>query len=121
MVEGLLLQVSLPEVQNLYNVLLDRVSGLHADRCTSPPPAEPTGCSPHMHFNSQGNSHQVRSASLIKSPPLCQSASISAVCAFSLSLFFFKGWRRWLRKESQAASGEGGFRRRKKEGQKAQA
>lgn len=59
MVEGLLLQVSLPEVQNLYNVLLDRVGSLHTDRCTSPPPAEPTDCSPHMHFNSQGNNHQV--------------------------------------------------------------
>lgn len=62
MVEGLLLQVSLPEVQNLYNVLLDRVGSLHADRCTSPTQTEPTDCSPHMHFNSQGNTHQVQSA-----------------------------------------------------------
>lgn len=62
MVEGLLLQVSLPEVQNLYTVLLDRVGSLHTDRCTSPPQAEPTDCSPHMHFNSQGNNHQVQFA-----------------------------------------------------------
>lgn len=61
MVEGLLLQVSLPEVQNLCNVLLDRAGSLHTDRCTSPPQAEPTDCSPHMHFNSQGNNHQVQS------------------------------------------------------------
>uniref|UniRef100_A0A3B5KJJ3 [histone H3]-trimethyl-L-lysine(4) demethylase n=1 Tax=Takifugu rubripes TaxID=31033 RepID=A0A3B5KJJ3_TAKRU len=32
MVEGLLLQVSLPEVQNLYSILLDRASSLHTDR-----------------------------------------------------------------------------------------
>uniref|UniRef100_A0A674NMQ4 [histone H3]-trimethyl-L-lysine(4) demethylase n=1 Tax=Takifugu rubripes TaxID=31033 RepID=A0A674NMQ4_TAKRU len=48
MVEGLLLQVSLPEVQNLYSILLDRASSLHTDRCTSPPQTEPTDCSPHM-------------------------------------------------------------------------
>uniref|UniRef100_A0A3Q3WI27 [histone H3]-trimethyl-L-lysine(4) demethylase n=1 Tax=Mola mola TaxID=94237 RepID=A0A3Q3WI27_MOLML len=36
-VEGLLLQVSLPEVQNLYHVLLDRASSLHTNRCMSPP------------------------------------------------------------------------------------
>lgn len=65
MVEGLLLQVSLPEVQNLYSILLDRVSSLHTDRCASPPQTEPTDCSPHMHFNSQGNNHQVPSASQI--------------------------------------------------------
>lgn len=65
MVEGLLLQVSLPEVQNLYSILLDRVSSLHTDRCTSPPQTEPTDCSPHIHFNSQGNNHQVPSASQI--------------------------------------------------------
>eukprot|EP00066_Takifugu_rubripes_P002007 XP_003963614.1 PREDICTED: lysine-specific demethylase 5B-B-like isoform X4 [Takifugu rubripes] len=44
MVEGLLLQVSLPEVQNLYSILLDRASSLHTDRCTSPPQTEPTDC-----------------------------------------------------------------------------
>lgn len=65
MVEGLLLQVSLPEVQNLYNILLDRVSSLHTDRCTSPPQTEPADCSPHAHFNSQGHDHQVQSASRV--------------------------------------------------------
>ncbi|XP_029974079.1 lysine-specific demethylase 5B-B isoform X2 [Salarias fasciatus] len=42
MVEGLLLQVSLPEVQSLYHVLLDRASSQHVNRCMSPPPDEAT-------------------------------------------------------------------------------
>uniref|UniRef100_A0A665TM43 [histone H3]-trimethyl-L-lysine(4) demethylase n=1 Tax=Echeneis naucrates TaxID=173247 RepID=A0A665TM43_ECHNA len=33
MVEGLLLQVSLPEVQSLYHILLDRAAGQHTNRC----------------------------------------------------------------------------------------
>lgn len=119
MVEGLLLQVSLPEVQNLYNVLLDRVSSLHADRCTPPPQAEPTDCSPHMHFNSQGNNHQVQSASQVNH------LTCASLLPMLLSLLFFKGWHcqheGQLRKESKAASGEGGFRPRRKEGQKAHA
>lgn len=49
MVEGLLLQVSLPEVQSLYHVLLDRASSQHTNRCMSPPQDK------HMQFNSQGN------------------------------------------------------------------
>uniref|UniRef100_A0A8C6P8E4 [histone H3]-trimethyl-L-lysine(4) demethylase n=1 Tax=Nothobranchius furzeri TaxID=105023 RepID=A0A8C6P8E4_NOTFU len=36
MVEGLLLQVSLPQVQSLYHVLLDRASSQHTNRPTSP-------------------------------------------------------------------------------------
>ncbi|KAF3697213.1 Lysine-specific demethylase 5B-B [Channa argus] len=44
MVEGLLLQVSLPEVESLYHVLLDRTSSLHTN----------TDCEKHMQFNSQG-------------------------------------------------------------------
>lgn len=54
-VEGLLLQVSLPEVQNLYHVLLDRASSLHTNRCMSPPQEESTDSDTHMQFNSQGN------------------------------------------------------------------
>lgn len=77
MVEGLLLQVSLPEVQNLYNVLLDRVGSLHTDRCSSPPQTEPTDCSPHMHFNSQGNNHQVQICLPDESSLMCQFALIS--------------------------------------------
>ncbi|KAA8591361.1 hypothetical protein FQN60_002304 [Etheostoma spectabile] len=55
MVEGLLLQVCLPEVQSLFLVLLDRASSQHTNRCTSPPQDESTDCDKHMPFNSQGN------------------------------------------------------------------
>ncbi|XP_033484750.1 lysine-specific demethylase 5B-B isoform X1 [Epinephelus lanceolatus] len=55
MVEGLLLQVSLPEVQSLFHVLLDRASSQHTNRCTSPPQDESSDCDKHMQFNSQGN------------------------------------------------------------------
>ncbi|XP_059188294.1 lysine-specific demethylase 5B-B isoform X2 [Centropristis striata] len=55
MVEGLLLQVCLPEVQSLFHVLLDRASSQHLDRCMSPPQDESTDCDTHMQFNSQGN------------------------------------------------------------------
>ncbi|KAI3357475.1 hypothetical protein L3Q82_015889 [Scortum barcoo] len=55
MVEGLLLQVSLPEVQSLYHVLLDRASNQHTNRCMSPTQDESTDCDTHMQFNSQGN------------------------------------------------------------------
>uniref|UniRef100_A0A3P9DKU1 [histone H3]-trimethyl-L-lysine(4) demethylase n=1 Tax=Maylandia zebra TaxID=106582 RepID=A0A3P9DKU1_9CICH len=54
MVEGLLLQVSLPEVQSLYLVLLDRASSQQTNPCMSPPQEEPTDCEKHMQFNSQG-------------------------------------------------------------------
>lgn len=49
MVEGLLLQVSLPEVQELFHVLLDRASS--TDRLTPPPQITDT----HTHFHSQEN------------------------------------------------------------------
>uniref|UniRef100_A0A3Q3KVN0 [histone H3]-trimethyl-L-lysine(4) demethylase n=1 Tax=Mastacembelus armatus TaxID=205130 RepID=A0A3Q3KVN0_9TELE len=52
MVEGLLLQVSVPEVQSLYHILLEGASSRHRDRCTPPP--ESTDCDKHMLFNSQG-------------------------------------------------------------------
>lgn len=55
MVEGLLLQVSLPEVLNLYHVLLDRTSSQHTNRFTSPPRDELADCDTHGQFNSQGN------------------------------------------------------------------
>uniref|UniRef100_UPI0037E7073C lysine-specific demethylase 5B-B isoform X2 n=1 Tax=Semicossyphus pulcher TaxID=241346 RepID=UPI0037E7073C len=54
MVDGLLLQVSLPEVQSLYHVLLHRASSQHTNRCMSPPQDESTDCDQHMQFNSQG-------------------------------------------------------------------
>ncbi|KAE8292904.1 Lysine-specific demethylase 5B [Larimichthys crocea] len=53
MVEGLLLQVSLPEVQTVYHVLLDRANSQHTDRCMSPPQDESTDFD--MQLNSQGN------------------------------------------------------------------
>ncbi|XP_073325652.1 lysine-specific demethylase 5B-B isoform X4 [Pagrus major] len=59
MVEGLLLQVSLPEVQCLYHVLLDRASSQQTDRCISPTQDESTDCDKHMQFNSQGNNLQL--------------------------------------------------------------
>ncbi|XP_070766627.1 lysine-specific demethylase 5B-B [Enoplosus armatus] len=55
MVEGLLLQVSLPEVQSLYHVLLDRASSQDTRGCMSPPQDESTECDTRMQFNSQGN------------------------------------------------------------------
>ncbi|CAJ1084618.1 lysine-specific demethylase 5B-B isoform X2 [Xyrichtys novacula] len=54
MVDGLLLQVSLPEVQSLYHTLLDRASSQHTNTCMSPPQSESTDCDQHMQFNSQG-------------------------------------------------------------------
>lgn len=55
MVEGLLLQVSLPEVQRLHQVLLCRASAeQHTDGCASPPQeAEFVDCD--LQYNSQGN------------------------------------------------------------------
>ncbi|XP_071777497.1 lysine-specific demethylase 5B-B isoform X2 [Centroberyx gerrardi] len=54
MVEGLLLQVSLPEIQNLYHVLLDRVPTHHTNGCMSPPQDDSTDCDKHTQYNSQG-------------------------------------------------------------------
>ncbi|XP_040008959.1 lysine-specific demethylase 5B-B [Xiphias gladius] len=54
MVEGLLLQVSLREVQSLYHILLDRANSQHTSRCMLPPQDESTDCDKHMQFNSQG-------------------------------------------------------------------
>jgi len=54
MVEGLLLQVCLPEVQSLFHVLLDRASSQHTNRCMSPPQEESTDCDKRTQFNSQG-------------------------------------------------------------------
>lgn len=62
MVEGLLLQVSLPEVQNLYSVLLNRAGSVHTNGRMSPPQDESTHCSKHMQFNSQGNNNQVNNS-----------------------------------------------------------
>uniref|UniRef100_A0A3P9HBK9 [histone H3]-trimethyl-L-lysine(4) demethylase n=1 Tax=Oryzias latipes TaxID=8090 RepID=A0A3P9HBK9_ORYLA len=54
MVEGLLLQVCLPQVQSLYHFLLDRASSQQAKRCRSPLLEEPTDRDKHMQFISQG-------------------------------------------------------------------
>ncbi|XP_040049420.2 lysine-specific demethylase 5B-B isoform X2 [Gasterosteus aculeatus] len=55
MVEGLLLQVCLPEVQSLFHVLLDRASSQHANRCPSPRQDKAADCEEHMPFNSGKN------------------------------------------------------------------
>ncbi|XP_028266723.1 lysine-specific demethylase 5B-B isoform X2 [Parambassis ranga] len=54
MVEGLLLQVSVPEVQSLYHILLDRANSQHTNRCMSPTQENTTECDKHTQFNSQG-------------------------------------------------------------------
>uniref|UniRef100_A0A096LQ09 [histone H3]-trimethyl-L-lysine(4) demethylase n=1 Tax=Poecilia formosa TaxID=48698 RepID=A0A096LQ09_POEFO len=54
MVEGLLLQVSLPQVQSLYRILLDRANSQHSNRAASPAEEEPSEHSKHMQFISQG-------------------------------------------------------------------
>ncbi|XP_068199618.1 lysine-specific demethylase 5B-B isoform X2 [Antennarius striatus] len=59
MVEGLLLQVSLPEVQSLHHILLDRSSSEHTNGCSSPPQDQPTDYDEHIQFNSQGNNLDV--------------------------------------------------------------
>ncbi|XP_072305299.1 lysine-specific demethylase 5B-B isoform X1 [Eucyclogobius newberryi] len=55
LVEGLLLQVSVPEVQSLYHVLLDQAHNQLSERLMSPQ-TEPTDCDPHVQFTSQENS-----------------------------------------------------------------
>ncbi|KAG7519301.1 lysine-specific demethylase 5B-B-like isoform X2 [Solea senegalensis] len=55
MVEGLLLQVEVPEVQILYHTLLNRAVSQQRDRCMSPPQDESSDCDKQMQFNSQGN------------------------------------------------------------------
>ncbi|XP_040907391.1 lysine-specific demethylase 5B-B [Toxotes jaculatrix] len=55
MVEGLLLEVSLQEVQSLYRILLDRATSQHTNRCALPSQDESTDCDKNMQFNSQGN------------------------------------------------------------------
>ncbi|XP_038165144.1 lysine-specific demethylase 5B-B isoform X2 [Cyprinodon tularosa] len=54
MVEGLLLQVSLPQVHSLYHILLDRANSQHPNRPASPPKEEPSDQGKHMQFISQG-------------------------------------------------------------------
>ncbi|PWA31798.1 hypothetical protein CCH79_00006511 [Gambusia affinis] len=54
MVEGLLLQVSLPQVQSLYHILLDRANNQHSNRAASPAQEEPSEHSKHVQFISQG-------------------------------------------------------------------
>ncbi|XP_012730996.2 lysine-specific demethylase 5B-B isoform X2 [Fundulus heteroclitus] len=54
MVEGLLLQVSVPQVHSLYHVLLDRANSQHTNRPASPAEEEPSAHGKHMQFISQG-------------------------------------------------------------------
>lgn len=54
MVEGLLLQVCLPQVQNLHHILLDRASSQNTKRSMSPPQEDATDRDTHMQFISQG-------------------------------------------------------------------
>lgn len=54
MVEGLLLQVSLPQVHSLYHILLDRANSQHTYRPASPTEEEPSDHAKHMQFISQG-------------------------------------------------------------------
>uniref|UniRef100_A0A3B4AAF9 [histone H3]-trimethyl-L-lysine(4) demethylase n=1 Tax=Periophthalmus magnuspinnatus TaxID=409849 RepID=A0A3B4AAF9_9GOBI len=56
LVEGLLLQVSVPEVQSLYHVLLDQAQNQLSDRLMSPTQTEPTDTCAHVQFPSQENS-----------------------------------------------------------------
>uniref|UniRef100_A0A665TC67 [histone H3]-trimethyl-L-lysine(4) demethylase n=1 Tax=Echeneis naucrates TaxID=173247 RepID=A0A665TC67_ECHNA len=60
MVEGLLLQVSLPEVQSLYHILLDRAAGQHTNRCMLPPQDEPTDCDKHIVTDKKAKRHLER-------------------------------------------------------------
>ncbi len=81
MVEGLLLQVSLPEVQSLYHVLLDRASSQHTNRCMSPPQDESTDCDTHMQFNSQGKNLPLNQVPTLNSElvALLQTASMTVL------------------------------------------
>lgn len=61
LVEGLILQVSVPEVQSLYHVILDQANSQHSDRCMSPSQGDSTNCDKHAQYTSQENrlpSHQ---------------------------------------------------------------
>lgn len=81
MVEGLLLQVSLPEVQRLHQVLLCRASAeQHTDGCASPPQeAEFANCD--LQYNSQGNNpNQVHSQTTPVKITFNVNTSVSFVC-----------------------------------------
>lgn len=128
MVEGLLLQVSLPEVQCLYHVLLDRASSQETDRCMSPTEDESTDCDKHMQFNSQGNNLQLNQVQNLSNKQTDSNASQNCInISFNLCCILFSGWCQWcegncdwLRKENEASHGEGRFRSRaQSEGQKA--
>uniref|UniRef100_A0A3Q3FKC3 [histone H3]-trimethyl-L-lysine(4) demethylase n=1 Tax=Labrus bergylta TaxID=56723 RepID=A0A3Q3FKC3_9LABR len=91
MVDGLLLQVSLPEVQSLYHVLLDRASSQQTNRCMSPPQDESADCDQHTQFNSQGKNLPLNQTRKRKSDndvphtrtafaPLCESILCVCVC-----------------------------------------
>uniref|UniRef100_A0A4W5NKB9 [histone H3]-trimethyl-L-lysine(4) demethylase n=1 Tax=Hucho hucho TaxID=62062 RepID=A0A4W5NKB9_9TELE len=56
MVEGLLLQVSLPEITQLYHVLLNGLGTHHTNRRTSQQDDDPSDCDKRKQCNSQGRS-----------------------------------------------------------------
>lgn len=56
MVEGLLLQVSLPEITQLYHVLLNGLGTHHTHGRTSQQEDDPSGCDKRKQCNSQGRS-----------------------------------------------------------------
>lgn len=85
MVEGLLLQVSLPQVHSLYHILLDRANSQHAYRPASPTEEEPSDHAKHMQFISQGTNmalKQVRHSFCSRTNELSV-ATISTFCYFN--------------------------------------
>lgn len=90
MVEGLLLQVSLPEVQRLHQVLLCRASvEQHTDGCASPPPQEAEFADYDEQYNSQGNNaNQVQTQIAQVKVPNTKRAQLSVFCSFCNVLFF---------------------------------
>lgn len=87
MVEGLLLQVSLPEVQRLHQVLLCRASAeQHTDGCASPPQEVESDCD--VQYNSQGNNpNQVQTQ--ITQAKVTNTNCRFFFCLFVMCSFFF--------------------------------
>lgn len=118
MVEGLLLQVSLPEVQRLHQVLLCRTSTeQHTDGCASPPQeAEFADCD--LQYNSQGNNpnqvhSQIYSWKGCRCHPRVSVFLLLCDVHWLISTLIFLGWHQWkcgqLREERKEAPGEGRF------------
>lgn len=65
MVEGLLLQVSLPEIQQLYRVLLNRLRTHPINGRTSPQDDDPSDCDSRKQCNSQGKNLPQKEVTMI--------------------------------------------------------